>query len=336
MINIHNLIADGYISKRKHPTEDVYILNYTAKTQYKKNWNRITRACRGLIVDSNNKPLYRGFKKFFNLEEYIEQGHTLPNCSFEVTEKLDGSLGILYWIKDKPFIATRGSFESEQAIKATEMLHNINIDYSIFNKKLSYLFEIIYKENKIVIDYGDEEKLVLLAVLNNDASDNIEAFNKCNFPYKREVIKVNSIEDLLKLPSENKEGFVIRYNNGLRIKIKFPNYVKKHYILSNMTDKTIVKALMYELGDKQFKDSYNILLACPDEMYQEVNNTKQKYIDIIQDIESKALKALDKVKDFKRKKQAEILFKKYKDVAIFCFAILDNKKWKIKYLSKLI
>ena len=260
----------------------------------------------------------------------------MPNCSFEVTEKLDGSLGILYWIKDKPFIATRGSFESEQAIKATEMLHNINIDYSIFNKKLSYLFEIIYKENKIVIDYGDEEKLVLLAVLNNNASDNIEAFNKCNFPYKREVIKVNSIEDLLKLPSENKEGFVIRYNNGLRVKVKFPDYVKKHYILSNMTDKTIVKSLMYELGDKQFKDSYDILLACPDEMYQEVNNTKQKYIDIIQNTETKALKALDEVKDFKRKEQAEILFKKHKDVAIFCFAILDKKKWKIKYLSKLI
>ena len=58
MIDLQNLIADGYISKRKHPTEDLFILNYTAKTQYKKKWNKTTRACRGLIVDSNNKPLY--------------------------------------------------------------------------------------------------------------------------------------------------------------------------------------------------------------------------------------------------------------------------------------
>jgi RNA ligase len=36
---------------------------------------------------------------------------------------MDGSLGILYWIKDKPFVATRGSFESDQAVKATKILH---------------------------------------------------------------------------------------------------------------------------------------------------------------------------------------------------------------------
>jgi RNA ligase len=65
---------------------------------------------------------------------------------------MDGSLGILYKVDGKPYLATRGSFVSDQAVAGTAMLHERYGDYE-FEDGFTYLFEIIYPENRIVIDY---------------------------------------------------------------------------------------------------------------------------------------------------------------------------------------
>lgn len=108
--NIHELpelarmVAEGYISVRRHPTAPLRIYNDTAKAQYDHVWNPATLTCRGVITNENGTIVARPFPKFFNLE----QVETLPNEPFEVHEKLDGSLGILYWVGNEPSIATRG------------------------------------------------------------------------------------------------------------------------------------------------------------------------------------------------------------------------------------
>lgn len=164
---LNQLIADNYINVNKHPTADLYIYNYTAKAQYDSVWNEWTLACRGLILDGDFKIVARPFQKFFNLGEHENQ--VIPNESFEVFEKMDGYLGILYWLDNKPHIATRGSFASEQALVATEMLHTQYADViSLLEKSKTYLFEIIYPENRIVLDYVNERKLVLLAIVDTE------------------------------------------------------------------------------------------------------------------------------------------------------------------------
>ena len=160
---IKKYIKYGYIVSRPNKEETLLILNYTNKCQFDRLWDEITMICRGLIVDNDWNIIARPFTKFFNLGELTE---ALPYKKFNVYEKLDGSLGILYWINNIPFIATRGSFESEQAIKGTEMLFKYQLD--ILDKNYTYLFEIIYPDNKIVVDYGTEEKLVLLAKIHTE------------------------------------------------------------------------------------------------------------------------------------------------------------------------
>jgi hypothetical protein len=49
---------------------------------------------------------------------------------------MDGSLGILYWIGNMPYISTRGFFLSDQALVGTRIL----------NKKFAHLFEHFNKE----------------------------------------------------------------------------------------------------------------------------------------------------------------------------------------------
>jgi len=99
--------------------------------------------CRGLVTNSDGDIIARPFKKFFNYEEYLEFApEMIPNESFEVFEKMDGSLGILFNYKDEWVLCTRGSFTSEQSIKGTELLKKY--DYNRLPKCHTYLFEIIY------------------------------------------------------------------------------------------------------------------------------------------------------------------------------------------------
>ena len=79
--------------------------------------------CRGLIVDNDNHILFRPMKKFFERNQLYHYFVPHGNKHFELYEKKDGALGILYWLADFPFIATRGSFTSKQAIIGTSLLY---------------------------------------------------------------------------------------------------------------------------------------------------------------------------------------------------------------------
>ncbi len=131
---------NGLLHKQTHPRLDLTIWNYSPKVQYERLWDDITLQCRGLVTNSKGEIVARPFKKFFNYEEH--KPGDLPNEDFEVYEKMDGSLGILFYYENKWIMATRGSFTSEQAIKGTEMLKKYPLDKLDINN--TYLFEIIY------------------------------------------------------------------------------------------------------------------------------------------------------------------------------------------------
>ena len=110
LAKLQPFVDEGYISVRPHPTEDLLIYNYTPKTQLQNKWTEETMMCRGLIVKTDGTVVARPFKKFMNIEQYEGE---IPLEPFTVTEKVDGSLGILFFVGERPSIATRGSFTSE-------------------------------------------------------------------------------------------------------------------------------------------------------------------------------------------------------------------------------
>ena len=116
MISLQELekyYQDGLLLKQTHPNHDLIIWNYSPKVQYDRLWDDITIQCRGLVTNSKGEIIARPFKKFFNYEEHTPED--IPNEFFEVYEKMDGSLGILFNYQDEWIMATRGSFTSEQA-----------------------------------------------------------------------------------------------------------------------------------------------------------------------------------------------------------------------------
>lgn len=255
-------VALGFVSKRKHPELPLWIYNYTPEATYSNRWNPVTRACRGLILDGAYNIVARPFQKFFNLDTSFEPSthrDNLPLTSPLVMEKLDGSLGILWRYGNQSGVATRGSFDSEQARWATNQWKSMsgllrwNFD---FGYDTTPCLEIIYPGNRIVVDYGKKEDLVLLGIVrNNDGSEySYDEMLKTGYPHVVQVYTGKSLSDCvaeseLDLPV-NAEGYVLlfppeltRTPYPLRIKIKFQDYLRLHRMTFNLSDRLIWEGL---------------------------------------------------------------------------------------------
>jgi RNA ligase len=266
------------------------LYNYTDHCTYERNWNEITRVSRGIIFEkATGKIVAVPFSKFFNLQEREETAlENLPNEKYTVTEKMDGSLGIIYNYEGKWSVATRGSFTSDQALRAQEILKKY--DMSKVPENYTLLVEIVYPENKIVVDYGDREELVLLTVVNRDSQEELPLHRKtvC-FQTGMPEVKTyhHSIEEMIQLQKtlpKDEEGFVVRFENGLRVKIKGEEYLRIHKLISQISPLAFWEAM--ENG--QVKVDY--LEDLPEEYREEADNIAQtlelQYIKVY--IESRA------------------------------------------------
>lgn len=287
---INNYEMNGWITTNKHPDYDLWILNYTPKTQSKKYWDDVTLSCRGLVVDDQGEIIARPFRKFKNIEEHDSSEINL-NQKYDVFEKMDGSLIILfyYYKRMEWIVASRNSFISEQSVMARNFIKNSTLE--MLDKSKTFLFEIIYPENRIVVNYGDKRDIILLSVV--DTKTGVELcyngmFKKYSSYFtivkKYDVGKINDLYKLKELEKENHEGFVVKFQDGFRVKVKFKEYVRLHGILTNVSNKTVWEYLMngYDFNE--------LLDKVPDEFYdwlmQTVKDLKYKYAEI----EKKALK----------------------------------------------
>ena len=167
MLNILNDYKErGLLYSQTHPTLPLTIWNYTEKVQYESLWDEVTLATRGLVTDGSGRVVARPFSKFFNVEE----GKHTPTQDFEVFEKMDGSLGIVFVYEGQVVYATRGSFASDQAKWMADWGGKYNFSHIIV-EGYTYLFEIIYPQNMIVVNYGGESRLVLLGVIKTDTGE---------------------------------------------------------------------------------------------------------------------------------------------------------------------
>ncbi|MDR2824054.1 MAG: T4 RnlA family RNA ligase [Prevotellaceae bacterium] len=234
---LKKMVEKRFVNVQKHSRYPLWLYNYSKRAQHRDMWNEATVACRGMIMDRDLNIVSRPFKKFFNYWESATEKN-MPDEPFVVTEKIDGSLGISYCYEGVWGIATRGSFEGKQAMRANRMLHEkYRKCLPKMRPELTYLFEIIYPENRIIVDYGDREELVLLAVIDTETGVEIVDYEYIGFP-KLKTYDINSFEDVIKLKetgADNAEGVVMRFASGLRLKVKFEGYMRLHSIMLGMT-----------------------------------------------------------------------------------------------------
>lgn len=317
------------ISENVHDLGNLRIWNYTPKCQYERAWDEYTSICRGLITDCHGKVVARPFPKFFNVGETPEtEIENLPLEVPEIYEKMDGSLGILYFIADKPYIATRGSFSSDQARWATQWIQERSSRFD-FKEGYTYLFEIIYPENRIVVDYGGVSALVLLAVINIETGSELDVVEEgarlgLGTPKKYEGSLPKMLKHAETMPG-NEEGFVCRYSNGFRVKIKGTEYVRLHRLITGFSSKSIWECLMNGQNIEE------MLERVPDEFYQWVQKTKREleaqYFEIEDLAKEDYRTVIKELGDGWSRKELALAFQKCEYPSLL-FSIFDAKDYK--------
>lgn len=242
---LDEMLKEGFVRQQSHPSMPLKILNYTERAQYTKTWNDVTQKCRGLIYNEVTQDIVaRPFEKFFNYGEH-EEGTLDLDAPVFVTDKLDGSLGILYWAGALPWIATRGSFTSEQAVHATELFRERYADRWEPLEGFTELFEVIYSGNRIVLDYGDTDDLFHLGSVNIETGRSYPPRTSGPAPAAENFwLEVETLREALAMPPRGKEGVVVHFiDTDKRVKIKEESYVALHRIITGMNARTVWEAL---------------------------------------------------------------------------------------------
>ncbi|MCK9596258.1 hypothetical protein M0R19_03700 [Candidatus Pacearchaeota archaeon] len=329
---------DKLISIVKHDTEDLLILNYTNEASYSRSWDLYTESCRGLVIDNKGNIVSRPFKKFFNYEELSKESiDKYSHMKYEVYEKIDGSFIEIFKYNGKNIISTRGTFFSSQALLAKEIFERkINETFDFIKEGKTYCFELIHPTNRIVVNYGDIEDLILLSIIDvkTGKEESYSGLFK-EVPCIFSVVNrfdfselVNDIKDLKKFETKNKEGFVLKFEDNYRIKLKFDEYVRLHRIAYNFSNKVIWECLRNNSSLEELKKNL------PEESYTWFEKTKDdliaRYNDILCEVKKEFNDIIQKVSDINDKKEFALYAVKSKYKGIL-FNIYDKHNF-----SKLI
>lgn len=239
MDSLSDLIEEGYITRKKHPLYEIYILNYTNLCAIQNRWNRETVFCRGVIVNKSGRILARPFPKFFDIEKYPSDDESFRCLNPLVSTKLDGSLGILFPHPEGYGIASRGSFDSPAALSGSMMLDRTMKEGWTPREDFTYLFEIVAKNTENIVKYRKGNRgLYFLASLFTRSGHNIFEFgDKTDWPgpkAKMEKVSLTSFEkakvELMTMVDQKQsasklEGSVVYFpNTNQRMKIKTNKY----------------------------------------------------------------------------------------------------------------
>lgn len=313
----------GDIVARYSQDHGLVILNYTNAAQYANRWNKYERICRGLIINTQTgDTVARPMDKFFNW------GQDVPSPKshlVEVTEKLDGSLGLLYRNNNHFHVATRGSFDSDQALWATDFLQR-KYDLTDLPDRLTLLFEIIYPKNRVVIDYGDREDLVLVGVRDRRTGGDwfmsriVDLARQYKFttPLSYDVTNPEHFVQVAKSLSANREGFVLRFSDGKRFKIKGDAYLDMHKLIFGLSFKRVLEA--YQAGQAR---EYIALL--PAEFVETVEGWRQEIETTVQTVQTRVMAEYELCPKSSRKEFALHVLSTYPDDAPYLFSYHDGK-----------
>jgi RNA ligase len=325
-------IADRLVVARKHPTYALTILNYTERCQYERGlWNPVTLACRGLIHDADGNIIARPFRKFFNYGQ-SEAGALDLAARCIATDKLDGSLGILYYDGAEWSIATRGSFDSEQARHATALYRREYAPRFTPPAGWTLLFEIVYPENRIVLDYGGRDDLILLGGVDiaTGRSRGTGFPALCGWPGPRaEKFGYQTVADALAAPPRpNAEGLVLHLiDSDERVKIKQEDYVALHRIVTGLNERMVWEHVAAG------KPVSELLGALPDEFHSWVVEVADRLVATVErnaaDVETAYSTILAALPESATRKDFALAAKAY-PFAGYLFSRLDGKDYRAR------
>lgn len=239
------LIDDGFINIQIHPTLDLAVYKYSKDAPYHfkaEHWPDELKIARGLVCNSNFEIIARPIGKFFNYGEVPLQDFFYDKKPI-ITNKVDGSCILVSHYNNDIVINTLGSFTSEQALWAQE-IWNKKHQEAEWPDNITLIFEAVYDQNRIVVNYDFEDLVYLTAIDNITGADiDLHWTGRC-------VDQYNDIEDLDTAHNvansyyfEDQEGLVLCWRNfrkpSYRLKMKHANYVFLHGVVTKTSTTSV-------------------------------------------------------------------------------------------------
>lgn len=240
------LVEEFKIKVTEHPEYGLYVLNYD-QIESPKN-HQITNECRSLVVTKHkNSGAYsvvsRSFDRFFNYGEIQEDNHDITKMS--AYEKVDGSIVSLFYWNGEWLYRTRSVIMPTSQVNGwdktwKELIEPVLLDKGFrdynHNTSLTYIFEVVGVENRVVTRY-EESAAYLLAVRDNLTGwyGNPENLNPelrgWKLPNK---YTFNTFEHCLQAAKDLRdlnEGYVLYDQFGTpKVKVKNPAYTAAHLL----------------------------------------------------------------------------------------------------------
>ena len=185
-------------------------------------------------------------------------------------------------------------------------------------------------KNRIVVDYGDYEGLVLLGTFDNNGKEyDIDIWRQYGFDVVKKYDGITDYNTLKSTISGNQEGYVVRFKNGFRMKIKGKEYVRLHRILTGFSNVDIWEYL------KDGKDISELLDRVPDEFdtwvktvvndlnkkFWETKSSSAGFVD-----EYRRTRSLAHI-PFDKKEFAALVMTQPNNLRPVMFAMYDGKKY---------
>lgn len=256
-------------------------------------------------------------QKFFNYSEHVGWKTDIDlNSVTMIMDKLDGSLISTVEANDYDgafFLKSKASFYSKQAIDAANWLNGNGIKSERMRKGLvsavmqgwTVNMEWLSADNQIVIGY-DEQRLVVLNARHMETGEYMgrESMARCfgvdnivqSFPVPENMEQwITDVDAMTGI-----EGFVVRFSDGLWVKIKTSAYVSAHGIMSNLS----VPRRLYELIVSETVDDYHYLFANSTHMVQRVEEETARIRGILIEVQNSVETFYNENKHLDRKSYA--------------------------------
>ena len=132
----------------------------------------------------------------------------------------------------------------------------------------------------------------------------------------------DSFVDMRKIHGKNdgtKEGYVVRFDNGYRLKLKYSEYIKLHKLKFSLSDELIWEYL-------KSKNIEDIIKNVPDEMHQSIHVVKNYLISLYEYYKLQAETIFNKIKyNNNTRKDFALKAIKHDKIKHLLFALYDNK-----------
>jgi Uncharacterized conserved protein len=285
------------------------------------------RMARGIVLDTvTGEVVARPYEKFFNLGQ-VANGVENPEVAklvswqpepFAVSEKMDGSLAIVYAYDGELHVGSTGNpdfVDVNSGAVIADRLKAVLSDADYRRVKdlalagYTLLFEYLNPEYVIVINYQDEafklHGMVHTATGRDFTPDELRGLKLSDDVLAPVYPELRSFDDVQGYLDNHQdiEGFVIRFKSGLRLKLKTEQYKALHKTFSLFQNNTRAsRRLMLALYDLDVLDDLSAdLLLHPDANKYQIAHLRELY---------------DQVREFDEKiAQADALRARYASVA---------------------